>query len=115
MANSPIVGAETAAQRYARDVAARGGDVQVTYNGAGDPVFSLVAATAVGGRTNRDFLQRGGDVYYTYDVNGAPIRNVDVNGRNERQYVNYATGDSAIQGAGKSDLYDALKARSSGA
>lgn len=113
MANGPIVGAETAAQRYARDVAQRGGDVKVSYDAEGNPVFTLVAATATGGRTDRDYLKRGGDVYYTYDENGEPVRNVDANGRNEREYVNYANGDSAVQGAGKYHAYDALKANSS--
>lgn len=99
---------ETAAQRYARDVSQQQGDWQG--NEEGNLVYK--APTAAGGRVNREFLQRGGDVYYTYDNNGEPVRNLDVNGRNEREYVNYETGDSAVQGAGKSDRFDALKAKS---
>ena len=95
---------ETPAQRYARDVSQRRGDWQG--NTEGGLVYDA------DGRVDREFLQRGGDVYYTYDVNGEPVRNVDVNGRNERIYVDYATGDSAVLNAGKSDRYDALKANS---
>lgn len=95
---------ESAAQRYARDVSQRRGDWQG--NEEGDLVYDA------DGRIDREFLQRGGDVYYTYDVNDKPVAHLDVNGRNERQYVNYATGDSAIQGAGKSERFDALKANS---
>lgn len=99
---------ETAAQRYARDVSQRQGDWQG--NQEGNLVY--VAAGSTGGRTDREFLKRGGDVYYTYDSNGEPVRHLDVNGRNEREYVNYETGDSAVQGAGKSERFDALKANS---
>jgi hypothetical protein len=99
---------ETAAQRYARDVAMQQGDWQ--QNGSGDLVY--VAPSSTGGRIDREFLKRGGDVYYTYDVNGNPVRQLDVNGRNEREYVNYETGDSAVAGAGKSDRFDELKANS---
>jgi hypothetical protein len=57
-------------------------------------------------------MHRGGDNYYTYDVDGNPVPALDVNGRNEREYVDYDTGDSAVAGAGKSDRYDELKANS---
>lgn len=89
------VGAETAAQRYARDVAQRGGDVKYTYDGAGLPVKSTVAASAAGGRNDRDFDKRGGDVYYTYS-GLTPVRNVNANGRNKRQYVNAADNSSPL-------------------
>lgn len=94
--------AETAAQRYARDVSQRRGDWQGSEEG------NLVYDAD--GRIDREFLQRGGDVYYTYDSNGEPVAHYDTNGRNERIYVNYATGDSAVQNAGKSERYDDLKA-----
>lgn len=100
--------AESAAARYARDVNQRRGDWQ--NNAQGDLVY--VAPSATGGRVDREYLRRGGDVYYTYDANKRPVRQVDVNGRNEREYVNFADGDSAVAGAGKSDLYDELKAKS---
>lgn len=92
--------AETAAQRYARDVSQRQGDWQNDVNG--DLVYDA------DGRIDRDLLQRGGDVYYTYDVDGQPVPQYDVNGRNERIYVNDATGDSAVSGAGVSDRWTAL-------
>lgn len=95
---------ETPAQRYARDVSQRQGDWQGNAEGA--------LVYDADGRIDRDFGQRGGDVYYTYDVNGNPVPNLDVNGRNERIYVDEATGDSAVAGAGKSDRFDALKANS---
>src|SRR5690242_8708736 len=90
---------ETPAQRYARDVSQRQGDWQG--NEDGNLVYDA------DGRIDRDFLQRGGDVYYTYDVDGNPVPQYDVNGRNERIYVDEATGDSAVSGAGKSDRFDA--------
>jgi len=95
---------ETAAQRYARDYGQQRGDWQGNEEGN----LTYVA----NGRVNRTLLQRGGDVYYTYDENGQPVENLDENGRNEREYVNYVTGDSAVQGAGKSERYDELKAKS---
>jgi hypothetical protein len=100
--------AETAAQRWARDVSQQQGDWQ--HDGSGNLVYS--APDSGNGRRNRTINQRGGDVYYTYDVNGNPVANLDVNGRNEREFVDYETGDSAHTGAGKSDRYDALKANS---
>jgi hypothetical protein len=84
MAWGPIEGAETAAQRYARDVDARGGEVEY----AEDGTASLVAD----GRNLREFDERGGDV--NYDEDG--VRTVDVNGRNEREYVNAADGTSPL-------------------
>jgi hypothetical protein len=106
--NRPQPPTETAAQRHARDFEQRNGDWQL--NNAGDLVY--VGPNTTGGRNDREVLRRGGDVYYTYDVNGNPVPNYDVNGRNEREYVNYETGDSAHTGAGKSDRFDALKAKS---
>ena len=106
--NRPQPPTETASQRYARDYSQRNGDWQ--NNADGDLVY--VAPNSLGGRNDREILRRGGDVYYTYDVNGNPVPNYDVNGRNERIYVDYETGDSAVDGAGKSDRFDALKAKS---
>ena len=100
----PAPAPETAAQRYARDVNQRLGDWQQDVNG--DLVY--VGPSATGGRIDREYLKRGGDVYYTDDG----VRHLDVNGRNEREYVDYATGDSAVAGAGKSDRFDELKANS---
>lgn len=106
--NRPQPPAETAAQRHARDYSQRNGDWQNDANG--DLVY--VEANATGGRNDREVLRRGGDVYYTYDANGLPVPNYDENGRNEREYVNYETGDSAHTGAGVSDRFAALKAKS---
>jgi hypothetical protein len=100
--------AETAAQRYARDYSLQQGDWQNDVNG--DLVYN--APDTNEGRRHRTIGLRGGDVYYTYDAEGAPVEELDVNGRNEREYVNYATGDSAVAGAGKSDRFDDLKANS---
>lgn len=75
----PVVGAETAAQRFTRDVDLRGGEVQGVEEGA----QTLVAD----GRNDREFDKRGDDLGYTYDVNGKPVPSVDANGRNEREYV----------------------------
>ena len=97
---------ETPAQRYARDVSQMQGDWQ--HDGNGNLVYT--ASGASGARIDRTYMQRGGDVYYTYDGNGDPVVSLDVNGRNEREYVDYDTGDSAVAGAGKSDRYDELKA-----
>lgn len=107
------VGGETAAQRYSRDVNQRGGDVKVASYTNNKPTWTTVGPSATGGRIDREFLKRGGDVYYTYSGTD-PVRNVAANGRNERQYVNYATGDSAVAGAGVFTLFAALKANSSG-
>lgn len=96
MAWGSTVGTETAAQRYARDVTNRGGDVKYTYDVNGDPVKATVAASAAGGRNDRDYDKRGDDLYYTYDVNGNPVLNANDNGRNEREYVNAANGTSAL-------------------
>jgi hypothetical protein len=106
--NRPQPAAESAAARYARDVNQRNGDWQL--NGSGDLVY--VGPSATGGRIDREYLRRGGDIYFTYDVNGQPVAHLDVNGRNEREYVDYNTGDSAVAGAGKSDRFDELKANS---
>ena len=95
---------ETPAQRYARDVSQRQGDWQGNTEGA--------LTYDSDGRIDRDLGQRGGDVYYTYDGAGKPVPNLDVNGRNERIYVDYATGDSAVAGAGVSARFAALKANS---
>lgn len=97
----PTSGAETAAQRYARDVATRGGDVKYTYTSANGGTNNVVAKTTVatdaaGGRNDREYDKRGGDVGYTYDVNGQPVKAVNDNGRNEREYVNKANGTSAL-------------------
>jgi hypothetical protein len=100
--------AETAAARYARDVNQRRGDWQGDEEGN----LTYVAPGSTGGRIDREYLERGGDVYYTYDGSGDPVRHLDVNGRNEREYVNEATGDSAVAGAGKSERFDELKAHS---
>lgn len=106
------IGANTAAQRYSRDVNQRGGDVKVASYTNNKPTWTTVAASATGGRIDREYLQRGGEVAYTYDGNGKPVRGVETNGRNEREYVNYATGDSAVAGAGVYDRFAALKAAS---
>lgn len=90
------VGAETAAQRHNRDVAQRGGDKKVaSYDGNNQPVWTTVGANATGGRNDREFLKRGADKVYTY-VDGAPVAVSVANGRSARQYVNAATGVSAI-------------------
>ena len=100
--------AETPAQRYARDVSQRRGDWQGNAQGN----LAYVAPGSTGGRIDREYLRRGGDIYYTYDINKKPVAALDVNGRNEREYVDYATGDSAVAGAGKADVFDELKAKS---
>lgn len=99
---------ETPAQRYARDYSLQQGDWQNDVSG--NLVYN--APDANNGRRRRTIGLRGGDVYYTYDVNSDPVYHLDVNGRNEREYVDYATGDSAVAGAGKSERYDELKANS---
>lgn len=73
---------------------------------------TLVTETAAG-RFNRDVAQRGGDVNYTYDVNGLPVENVDVDGRNERDF--YARQDDRnervyVGPAGETPLADAAAA-----
>lgn len=46
-----------------------------------------VGDEAAAGRYNRDVAERGGDVNYTYNATtGAPEANLDVDGRNEREY-----------------------------
>jgi hypothetical protein len=99
---------ETPAERYARDYSQIQGDWQ--HDGSGNLVYT--AAGAAGARLDRTLMHRGGDNYYTYDVDGNPVPALDVNGRNEREYVDYDTGESAVAGAGKSDRYDELKANS---
>lgn len=98
MANGPIVGVETAAQREARAIDSRGGDVKYTYDGAGQPVKATVAPGATGGRTNREYALRGDDIVYVYDENGAPVALAIEDGRTSREYVNAANGDSARNG-----------------
>lgn len=96
--------AESPAQRYARDAEQQRGDWN--QNEAGDLVY--VEPTSEGGRLNRTEMQRGGDVYYTYDAEGNPVRNVDEDGRDAREYVDYESGVSA-NGAGPHDLYPELR------
>lgn len=90
------VTAETAASREDRDIAQRGGDQKYTEgahvnvrDGVGASL-ATVAATATGGRTNREYTLR-------------------VDHRNDYEYVNYATGTSALSSA-KSPTFDASKA-----
>jgi hypothetical protein len=100
--------AETAAQRYARDVSQMRGDWQNDEDG--DLVY--VAPSATGGRIDREFLKRGGDHDYHYDEDGVATEVYHANGRNERIYVNYETGDSAVSGAGEFAHFDELKENS---
>lgn len=86
MAWGPLVGAETAAQRYARDVDQRGGEVSYAS-------WDAAPTVDADGRNEREYDNRGGDVSYT-EWDGAPV--VDANGRNEREYVNAADGTSAL-------------------
>lgn len=92
--------AETAAQRHARDLAARRGD----NNGAtltngewvpnADGELDYVSATAAGGRNDREYDDRRGDHYL--DENGD--MQYDEDGRNSREYANRTTLVSAING-----------------
>jgi hypothetical protein len=73
----------------------------------------LVGSETAAGRFNRDVAQRGGDVNYTYDTNGLPVKNVDVDGRNERDF--YARQDDRnervyVGPAGETPLADAAAA-----
>lgn len=104
MLNRPVVPSESPDARYARDAEQQRGDWNQDANGN----LVYVAPTSDGGRLNRTQDQRGGDVYYTYDAEGEPVRNVDEDGRNAREYVDYTTGVSA-NGAGPHDLYPELR------
>lgn len=82
---------ETAAQRENRDVEQRGGDQKYTEGvGLNGATLTVVGAKATGGRTDREFLKRNDD-------------------RNDRIYVDGATGVSALSGE-KGDDFDELKA-----
>jgi hypothetical protein len=87
---------ETAANRENRDIAQRGVENKYTAAGAvsvrdgGGTTLTTVAATATGGRTDREYLKR-------------------VDHRNDYEYVDYATGTSALSSA-KSSTFDVSKA-----
>ena len=117
---SQTVPVETPAQRETRDWETLGPDDHYTaQNGfvrdysAG--VLSQNAFNATGGRKNRDITLRGGDDKLAY--NPADWRNPtvtqDADGRNDREYVDRTTGNSAITGA-QEDYWTELAAASSG-
>jgi hypothetical protein len=79
---------ETAAQRYNRDYQQRGGDVKYTEGvGLAGATATTVAATATGGRTDRELLQQTAE-------------------RQDRLYVDRATGISAVTGTKDEDFDD---------
>lgn len=106
----------TVAGRESRDVAQRGGDqhytegAQVTVRNAGGVTLSVTAATAAGGRTDRDYLERGGDAVLAYDPANpqTPTKTVNATGRNDRVYVDPATGVSVLS-THKDPQFDELK------
>lgn len=87
---------ESAASRENRDVEQRGVEDKYTPVAGGSVrdlssgTLSTVAFDATGGRKDREYLERQDD-------------------RNDYEYVDYATGDSAIN-AQKSSTFDASKA-----
>jgi len=86
---------ETPAQRATRDLELQRGDWQ--RNPANDNL-AYVPRNTVGSRYDRTYEHRKGDVYYTYDEDNKPVRTVAEDGRNERIYVDYETGVSAVAG-----------------
>lgn len=100
--------AESPEERYDRDYSMQQGDWQNDVNG--NLVYS--APDTGNGRRNRTVNLRGGDIYYTYDVDGNPVEQLDEDGRNQREYVDYDTGVTAHAVGGVSERYATLAANS---
>jgi len=89
--------AETPAQRAARDLEQQRGD----WNGVVDPAndnLAYVTRTTEGARYERTYERRRGDNYYVYNEDNQPVKRYAEDGRNQRIYVNYDTGVSAVSG-----------------
>lgn len=118
---SETVPVENAAGRENRDLEQIGVENKYTEVEGGSvrdyssATASTVASTATGGRKNRDVSQRLGDDKLAYNPADwrSPTLTTDPDGRNDREYVDRTTGNSAITGA-KADDFDANAAASSG-
>lgn len=93
---NPGVGVqETAAARYTRDIATRGGEYNTAYvNTKLDAVANLTLVAT--GRNDKEYGTRKGDLTYTGKILAPGTPKYDADGRNARLYCDSVTLVSAL-------------------